>query len=747
MAVILTKMVSKLEPALKTKAYAFLEKLTDDDKLPGLHIEPITNSVDARVRTGRVDQGYRAVLFKLTTPTSVDYVLHGIWTHDKAIDIAKKVRLTLNPISGVPEIIEAGDVGSARVEAKPVAEAPAPEPKASEPQSLLAAYGYGLSDLTEDLGIEARFAERLLLAVDEDALLGVAATAPAEWQGLAALDLATGLHSDDIKSKLENVKEKLGLEQPEPETADTDEALVEAIKKPAGQLSFAWIESNEELERVINEGDFGAWRIFLHPEQRQFVDKTYNGAARLTGGAGTGKTVVVLHRARALARQEPTPRVLVTTFTRNLADMLKRDLLRLDPTLPLASGLGKPGAFVSGIDSLAAQVVRDAQANIAAASEAILGVSTIEVLDRTPHAAWDDAIAMAGQALPEKLRRRAFLEAEYSAVILPHEITEVAQYLKVRRAGRGVSLDRGKRSAVWKVVEAYRASSRAHGRVDYAEVAALAAKHLEFEAAAGRGRPFDHVLVDEAQDLSPSHWKLLRASVAAGPNDLFISEDGHQRIYGQRITLSHYGIGIVGRARRLTLNYRTTAQNLRWAMSVLDGSDFSDLEGDEEDHTGYRSARSGPEVDVVECADQDAEFARLAEVLRQWLDAGDTPEALAVLVRDKFQQERVVKGLAERGVKALSVDTGTIKSGQPVVMTMHRSKGTEFSKVVLFGVREGSIPAGLKDLDYDESAMVDGELRERSLLYVAATRARDLLVVTWSGKRSPLISTEVDSTR
>ena len=126
--------------------------------------------------------------------------------------------------------------------------------------------------------------------------------------------------------------------------------------------------------------------------------------------------------------------------------------------------------------------------------------------------------------------------------------------------------------------------------------------------------------------------------------------------------------------------------------------------------------------------------------LRAWLEAGDAAETLAVLVKDRYQQERVVNGLAERGVKAQSVDTGSAKPGQPVVMTMHRSKGTEFGKVILFGVRDGSIPAALRDLDYDESAKADGHLRERSLLYVAATRARDLLVVTWSGKPSPLLT-------
>src|SRR4051795_9672203 len=161
MSVIITKSVSKLEPAIRAKAYSFLEKLNENDALPGLHIEPIQNSLDSRVRTGRVDQGYRAVLFQLTTPKSIDYVLHGIWQHDDAIAVAKKVRLTLNPISGVPEIIESGEGATAA----PPTVATQPEPAAPvEPahKMLLAGYGYRLEDLTDSLGLDARFAERVL---------------------------------------------------------------------------------------------------------------------------------------------------------------------------------------------------------------------------------------------------------------------------------------------------------------------------------------------------------------------------------------------------------------------------------------------------------------------------------------------------------------------------------------------------------------------------------------------------------
>ncbi|WP_270887102.1 UvrD-helicase domain-containing protein [Pedococcus sp. 5OH_020] len=730
MSVIITKMVNKLEPAIKKKAFAFLEKLSENDALPGLHIEPINNSADSRARTGRVDQGYRAVLFKLTTSGSVDYVFHGIWPHDEAIEVAKSAVLALNPISGVPEITAATTVpAGTAAEATP---SPTVVTESDTAPSLLGSYGFTAKNLVDDLGLDVRLADRALAAPDEDGLLSVAGSAAADWQGLALVELASGSSIDDIKASL-------GLSEKPNEDTDSDEAIVRGLKGPAGQMSFAWIESNEELERVITEGDFGAWRVFLHPEQRAYVDKNYNGPARLSGGAGTGKTVVVLHRARALVRRQPTPRVLVTTYTTNLAKMLARDLRRLDPDLPMATTLGQHGAFVVGIDALAARIVKEAGLSIATAAESILGVATTEVSERTPHGAWTEAIAVAGQSLPTQLKSSAFFEEEYSAIVLPNRIVDKAQYLKVRRQGRGVALDRAKRTAVWDVIASYRATGRIYGRLDFDEVAALAAEWLNQRAAAGHNQPFDHVLVDEGQDLSPTRWQLLRAAVGEGPDDIFISEDSHQRIYGHRITLSQYGIRVVGRSRKLRLNYRTTAENLRWAMSVLDGGSFSDLEGEDEDH-GYRSARKGPPPQLIRCGSLGDELDAVAATLKEWLKEGAVaPENVAVLVRDRSQQERVVNGLAERGVTVRSVDNEAIRPGQPVVMTMHRSKGTEFAKVVLFGVREGSIPAALRDQNYDEAAKADALLRERSLLYVAATRARDVLAVTWSGSPSPLI--------
>lgn len=752
-SIIMSKPASKLDPAIKKKAYAFLEKLTDDDTAPGLHIEPIANSADGRVRTGRVDLSYRAVLFKVPQGQSVVYIFYGIWPHDEAIEVAKKTTLKLNPINGISEIITLPTVAPtpAAFELASISEpetlpfVPQPESQpapalATEPPPtasgsgtpLLAALGVTRDDLVGELGIDEVLADAALAAFGEEQLLTLLSGA-VEWQGLALLELAAG-HT------VADVQERFSLTPPVVETEATeDERLLKGLQHPAAQISFAWIESNDELRRVVEGGDFGAWRVFLHPEQRKYVSRSYNGPFRLSGGAGTGKTVVLLHRARHLARDNSKARVLVTTFTTNLADQMRTDLARLDPDLPLVEHLSEFGVRVSGIDALASAVLKRAGADIAVDAETVLGVATSQVTGRSNNTAWQSAIDDAGGPLPDALRTDAFFAAEYSAVILPNLITDRQAYFKVRRPGRGVALDRAKRAAVWDVVESYRARARIDGTVDFTEAATLAAVHCRRIGEAAGECLADHVLVDEGQDLSPAHWQLLRSLAAERANDLFIAEDSHQRIYGQRMVLSAYGIRIVGRSQRLTLNYRTTAQNLAWAVKVLQGGQFVDLEEGAEQSSDYRSARSGPVPHPFPCATLTDELDRAAELVTAWVDQVTAPETVAILVRYSSQRDRVVAGLGERGVTVRAVDRGSIRAGQPIVMTMHRAKGTEFSKVLLFGVNEGTIPGPLREQNYSEAAAADAQLRERSLLYVAATRARDELAISWSGAASEFL--------
>jgi superfamily I DNA/RNA helicase len=753
--IIFTKTASTIDASVKKKAYTFLEKLTTNDTTVGLHIEPIGNSADPKVRTGRVDDYYRAVLFRIPSEGDTLYVFHGIWPHDEAIAVARKTVLSVNPVNGVTEIrvIETPAATTSAPDAPggptpaafgaPVPAAPgAPAPATlapgvpAEPRAVpvLERHGVTTNVLVHRIGIEPGIAERAMAATDDDQLLAVAGEA-VEWQGLALLDLGAGHDVADVLEKYE-----LTTPTPAPGTGtatSADEQLVQGLNRPAAQLSFAPIAGNDELRRVIESGDFGAWRVFLHPVQRRYAERSFNGPFRLCGGAGTGKTVVILHRARMLSRRTPGARILVTTFTTNLADAVRRDLHRLDPALPIATGPGEPGIYVAGIDAVANTVLRAGRADLDQDVRAVLGDGGAVSTRMAPNP-WKAALEVAGGNLPDVLRSETFLTAEYGSVVLPHRITTREQYLRVRRPGRGVALDRARRAAVWDVVAACRSQARVNGTLEFAEACAIAAEHLTRRAEVD-GHLFDHVVVDEGQDLAPTHWQLLRALVGEHADDLFIAEDSHQRIYGRRVVLGQYGIRIVGRSQRLTLNYRITAQTLRWALGVLGGAGYLDLEEEPERAGGYRSARTGVDPQRLSCGSLSEELDRAAEVVRGWVRDCAARETIAVLVRDRWQRDRVAAGFAERGVTIRAVDREEIKPGQPVVMTMHRAKGTEFSKVLLFALAEGNIPASLRDHRYSDEARQDAELRERSLLYVAATRARDEVAFTFHGAPSPLL--------
>lgn len=719
--IIMSHGTPELEQAIRAKAYAFFNKLTSDDALPGLHIEPIKGSVDSRVRTGRVDDQYRAVMFRLDGGGRRAYVIHGIWNHDEANRIAESVTLEMNPLNGIPQIRQVDRTP------EPAAQ---PSRAAEEKRTYL---GYTAAELMTGLGLDEPTATRLADCPDEDALLAAAAGLGG-WEGDAVVELATGKPMDEVRVSF-------GLSTPGPDPVSDAEIVERMRRNPAARANFSFADGEEELRRVIEAQDFDAWRVWLHPLQRRLVEARYNGSYRLAGGAGTGKTVVLVHRAVRLARDNPDARILATTFTTNLAQELRRQVATLEPNA-VADRFGDPGVLVQGIDSLVSWILTRA-AGIDEDTETLFGYRTTDVSRRTSASdeAWQAAITTGGRDLPDRLRSPSFLAAEYTAVVLANRLTEVQQYLRIARPGRGVRLSRKERVAVWQVVQAYRTLARADRTLDFAEAAALAAVHLDRIAAGGGGRPFDHIVVDEGQDLGPGHLMFLRALVETGPDDVFLAEDAHQRIYGQRLTLSKFGFQVRGRSSRLRLNYRTTAENLTLAQQVLAGANWVDAEDQPEDSSGYRSLRHGPEPRIIHTATLVEEYDRAAELIGAWIretQEQDRPlQTIGILVRDKRQRDLVVAALAERRVAVRAVDNQGIPDGQPVVLTMHRAKGTEFAKVLLMGVSKQNLPKVYGNLPEEE--LDDAVLRERALLYVAASRARDELVVSYAGEASPLM--------
>ena len=758
-----------LDGSVKKAAFSFLEKLQANDASPGLHIEPIIGSMDSRVRTGRVNEFWRAVLVQIQGRGDTHYVYLGTFPHDDAIAFAKTASVRINPRNGIAELIKAdratrrdAPVLEHTTDLSPL-EQSEPLPSATTPlaPSLLELHGVSLKDLL-GLGLDASLAEKAITvggvdAADaESAMLELADTATVAWQGLALVDLAVG-------TPLAEVAEKLALPDAAPlaaaADAPTDDQLIDSLQHPASRLDFAFIENDASLRAAIEDEDFGRWRVFLHPEQRAYATKNRNGSFRLSGGAGTGKTVVLVHRARHLARQNPDARIVLTTFNRTLAASLVEQLRLLDPGVRITETLGAPGIYVGGLDQIARRVLQRGAARLSGSGDApgsvaaVLGPRTAEVLGNTPTARWDAAISLAGESLPNELCSPAFFQAEYAAVVLPNQLTNRDQYLHVRRPGRGTALSRSLRNAVWDVVEAYRASAAAGATTDFEEKAMIAAVDLdEAEKLAGGGDqvsnssvPFarlaDHVLVDEGQDLSPARLHLVRALVPPGPSDIFIAEDSQQRIYGQKIVLSRYGINIRGRSRRLTLNYRTTAQNLRFAVGVLSDAQFVDMEDGDTTVAGYRSARTGPPPQTMGYQSLVDEYQQAASLVKSWINDPEDPtqpETIGILVRNRAAGSKLVTGLADNNIDARFIEEELPPAaGKPLVMTMHRSKGMEFRRVILFDVSETSDPTWMNGMPEAERA--DARLRDRSLVYVAATRARDTLVVMWKGAPSLLL--------
>lgn len=714
---------------VKAKIHTFLEKLGESDATPGLHIEPINGSADPTVRTGRVNDYWRAILFRIDPPSGqTQYVYAGTWPHDDAIEKAKKLTLHVNHVNGVLELRDAVAAHESTItsETAPVASTM----PASTIRPLLSELGYFVTDLTEEFGFSQTIADAAFTLVDEDALLTFVEALDTPWQQDVLISMAT-------REALHVIREELGLDRSVEFAPDVDDAtkIIEALKHPASRMQFTYVEDNEELRRIIEDGDFGAWRVFLHPEQRAYVDKDYSGSFRLSGGAGTGKTVVLLHRARRLALADTSARVILTTFTRALADNLRRDLQRLDAAVPIAEKLGDAGVLVRGVDQLAAEVRTRAGHGFGAAALQTIG-STREKTASPAEPDWSSAITQAGSVLPISLQSAAFFDDEYAQIVLPAAIVSADSYFAARRPGRGVALDRGKRAAVWAVVEQMRKDQRIANQLGYGEIAAIGATWLTSASTTFA----DHVLVDEGQDLEPAKWRLLRAIVTEGPNDLFIADDSHQRIYGRPTVLKRYGINIQGRSRRLTLNYRTTLENLRFALGVLAGTAYNDAEGFDVSTDGYRSARSGPKPSKHATKSDADQLDHIAAGIRRWIDEeGVRPETIAILAASNNAAKKAQQGLSQRDVSVALLTTPRVTGGQPVAMTMHTAKGMEFSRVVLFDISDGTFPPPWAYKSVPEEDKPDKHKQFRSLLYVAASRARDELVVTWKGAPSALL--------
>jgi hypothetical protein len=683
---------ARLDRSVQDRVHSTFEQF-DQATHSGVHLEKISNARDDRLRTIRITQYWRGVV---RAPDSGDtYVLLKVLGHDEAIDWVRRHKVTVNAVTGAIEVRDAVAIDEAISREGP--------PPARAPRALFA--GVSDADLTR-LGIDDQVRGFARTLTDQEQLEKARPLLP-DQQYEVLLGLAIGMSPDDVWTE---VAAAAGA----PAAVDPYDVEAAVERSPERVLL---VTGPAELMEAFRY-PFALWRVYLHPSQRRVAGAAYQGSARVTGGPGTGKTVVALHRAKHLAETTPEEgSVLVTTFLRTLTPALEDglDILVDDPG-------SRARIVVRHIDKLAYGVV--------SASHGRLPV----LRDTEERERWRRIVKRLG--LPQRFNE-TFLAQEWRHVILAQDITSLESYAAAPRPGRGRPLRRLQREQVWAALREF-TTELAADRVWTYETICVEATRLLAEA---ERKPYRHVVVDEAQDLSPWQWRLLRAAVAPGPDDIFIAGDTHQRIYEHRVSLRSVGINVTGRSTRLKINYRTTAEILGWSMGLLRGETIDDMDGGLESLAGCRSDVHGAVPATFGAPTKSLELDHLVATVRGWLDQGIEPGQIGVAARSNMLVDDAVAALTKAGIMAVSlarraVDDATVSAG-----TMHRMKGLEFRCVAVVGVGEHQVPApsAVTPAANDPLAHAQDLQRERCLLFVACTRAREELMVSWHGNPSPFL--------
>ncbi|WP_406135511.1 UvrD-helicase domain-containing protein [Streptomyces sp. NBC_01089] len=679
-------------------AWEKFERLTLDQlfKDPGLKLETLKRARDPHIRTIRIDQGTRGVVL---APNSGDtYVLLRVMPHDKAIDWAVKQKASINTVTRAVEIRDIAMLD----ELTPAYERIAPAPD----QRLFAKVSDG--DL-KALGVDETTLRQTRALTDLEQLEIFAPYFPQDQREvleyLAAGFTVEEVWRDVVSVSLTNTPATEALV----DTAD----FATAIHRTRTRIAL--VTGSDELRDILDK-PFAAWRVFLHPSQHKVAYRpSYSGPAQVTGGPGTGKTVVALHRVRHLLRHlRDGDRILLTTYTNALVAALRTGLASLVEDEVLLDRVD-----IMTVDAFAGRVVSTSRRPLRNGEE------------ETRWAQAAKATGFTGTA--------QFLAQEYKHVVLAQSLRTVQEYEDCERRGRGSALPISSRALVWRTIEEFTGRLAADGLRTYLGTCAEAVDLLE-----SAGPRYRHVVVDEAQDLHPAQWRLLRAAAPPRPDDLFIAGDPHQRIYDSKVSLKAVGIRVTGRSTKMRKNYRSTHEILSWSTALLVGRPFEQLADDarNESLVGYRSALHGNGPEVCGTDTEEAELAALVTHVRGWLDKGIAPGEIGVSARFKRNCDRAVEYLKTAGISAARLRGDAPTNADAVqVGTMHSFKGLEFRCVAVIGVSEGALPysRAVTPADIDRLQHDADLLAERCLLFVACTRARDGLYVSWSGRPSEFL--------
>lgn len=680
---------ARLPRQVQGKVTEFVNKFRNNPLSPGINYEKLSKGIDKKIYSVRIDDTYRGIVVR--QPETGVFLLLWVDHHDEAYQWAARKRCEVNPQTGAIQVFDVQNV----VE------------KIAKPASV-------------SLFATAKDEELLKLGVPEAQLEYVRSfdnkedfyKAESSFPHDAYEYLSWLVEGFEMSEVLELAAEEL-------RAASGSEDLSAALNVPITLKSFVVVEGEDELRRIMAE-PLEKWRVFLHPTQRKIVQKEYSGSARVLGGAGTGKTVVAMHRAKYLAGKcEGQQRILMTTFTANLAADIRENLRKICSLEELRK------IEVVHLDAWVNQFLRES------------GFSAQIGYDEVITPLWEKAVLLANNDLPYDV---SFYEEEWNRVVIAQEALSLEKYVKATRNGRGTRLDRKKRMQVWKVFENYQNLMK---EIQVRDINTAMYESTNLLAATGKNARYVSVIVDEGQDFSDNAYRLIRAMAGEEhPNDIFIVGDSHQRIYRNHPTLSKCGINVRGRSSILKINYRTTEEIRKHAFALLNGISFDDLDEDLDLGDKCQSLTHGekPIIENFDNANDELDFI-LSEITKL-KENGVALTDICVVARTKKLVDDYIALFTRAGIRSYAIKRNKVddRSFDGLrVATMHRVKGLEFKYVFIAAVNNRIIPLPSAINKTDAVSEVETLMSEKCLLYVAMTRAQKGVYITSYGKASDFL--------
>lgn len=667
--------LEELTGAEKGAVMTTVAELSARPESPGLNLHRVGDA-STKCWSARVNGDIRLIFFREERDVVLAYVGH----HDAAYKWAEGRALDVHPHTGAAQIVVVGERYEEIV--KRVVRREEYDPMAARP------FGQLLDAELLAYGTPKSWLEPLRSATVESFIDGIADALPAESQEFL-MAVAMG-------------------ETPPPPPQRTKNPFTH----PDAKRRFFVAESDADIERALKLA-WEDWMVYLHPSQREAVERDFAGPARVTGGPGTGKSVVAVHRAARLAR-EGEGRVLLTSFSRTLANHLKQQVDKLMSDDPARGRID-----VVHLHQLAVDMLTTARGE-------------------GPSMAGGQELSRAAKESAEELRlpgiTPAFLEAEWNVVVDAYGLDDWQDYATVDRSARGSALNRSQREHAWRGLEVMRDRLGADGKTTWSRVCWDLVDHLD----ASGERPYERVIADEAQDFGPGELRLLRALSAPGTNDVFLASDANQRIFKPYTPPVRAGLEVRGRSVTLRVNYRLTDQIRRLAESVISGKQ----ECDEVTVTSVSLLRGvEPEVKVLPRVNAEVEAVR--DWLKHLVANGYRPGEIAIFARRKD----ILKDRVQQAVKSANLESFNLESddappsNRVAIGTFHRCKGLQFRAVAVMGVEDGIVPLeSVRSRQPDEAAQRAFVEMERNLLYVACSRARERLLLSGVGKHSEFVS-------